>query len=464
MAELNFGLLTPPGSQSVGNAFVTGMDQATVARAQENQNALAQYTLSKAKREDELTNQLLGDLRSATTNDEIYRAYQRAGKGDVASKLRGEALTQTKTQGEIALQPTTLAAAKSKLLDDKLKQSRSFLATVDPADPNAPAQYIAWHKANHADPILGPALAAGGVTEAQAFAQIQDAISRGPDAFAKLVNQSKFSVEKFAELSKPTTQIVNQGGQKTAIQTTPLDGRPVPVGVFPDVPLPADVAAQKIANTIAGRTPAAPRPEQPPVAVEDPVTGKVVYVTREEALRNRMTPANTLEKPMTEGQRLKFNKDKVSDKDVVTGATVVANELEKLTDKLVGNPDKKIAPAPGLSRITGFNALTNAIALPSGDARKALQQLETFKGKIMALGRQLATQYGKLGPMAVQEWKFVSDAVEKIDPAAGNLDVQMRDVVRQAREYENRQKDRYDENYGSETLPPGKLEDPLKIR
>jgi hypothetical protein len=47
MAELNFGLLNPPGSQSIGNAFVTGMDQAAAARAQENQNALSQYTLAK---------------------------------------------------------------------------------------------------------------------------------------------------------------------------------------------------------------------------------------------------------------------------------------------------------------------------------------------------------------------------------------------------------------------------------
>jgi hypothetical protein len=65
MAELNFGLLTPPGSQNIGNAFVQGMDQAAVARARENQNALSQYTLGKARREDELSNQLLGDLRNA---------------------------------------------------------------------------------------------------------------------------------------------------------------------------------------------------------------------------------------------------------------------------------------------------------------------------------------------------------------------------------------------------------------
>ena len=51
MAELNFGLLTPPGSQSVGNAFVSGMDQAQQARLQEQhlQQSMQQNELAKAK-------------------------------------------------------------------------------------------------------------------------------------------------------------------------------------------------------------------------------------------------------------------------------------------------------------------------------------------------------------------------------------------------------------------------------
>ena len=137
MAELNFNLLTPPGSQSIGNAFVSGMDQAAVARAQENQNALAQYTLGKARREDELTNQLLGDLRNATTNDEIYRAYQRAGKGDVASKLRGEALTQDKTRLEIAGLPGTQSktvAETQKLTSESRNKAIGEVAGFPDAD------------------------------------------------------------------------------------------------------------------------------------------------------------------------------------------------------------------------------------------------------------------------------------------------------------------------------------------
>lgn len=194
------------------------------------------------------------------------------------------------------------------------------------------------------------------------------------------------------------------------------------------------------------------RAESPLVAIVGP-DGNPILVSREKAVGK--TPANTAEKPMTQAQRVKYTKDKVSDKNVVTGAFAVTGELEKLTDELVGNPDKKIAPASGLSSITGFSALTNPLALPSGDARKALQKLETFKGKIMALGRQLATQDGKLGNMAVQEWKFVSDAVQKIDPAAGNLDEQMRDVVRQAREYAQRQQSKYDDNYADDLTTQG---------
>ena len=195
---------------------------------------------------------------------------------------------------------------------------------------------------------------------------------------------------------------------------------------------------QRAAATRAPATPSAP------VAVIGP-NGTPILVSREKSFG--MTPANTAEKPMTQAQRVKYTKDKVSDKNVVTGAFAVTGELEKLTDELVGNPDKKIAPAPGLSSITGFSALTNPLALPSGDARKALQKLETFKGKIMALGRQLASQEGKLGNMAIQEWQMVSDAVQAIKPTAGNLDVQMRDVVRQARDLSRNLKDKFDLTY-----------------
>jgi hypothetical protein len=111
----------------------------------------------------------------------------------------------------------------------------------------------------------------------------------------------------------------------------------------------------------------------------------------------------------------------------------------------VGSPEKGIRPDPGLAGISGFQALIPS--LPTSNARKAQQKLETMKGKVMAFGRQLASLEGKLGNMAVQEWKFVSDSIQAIDPAAGNLDVQLRDIVRQAKNFANTVQERYDLTY-----------------
>jgi hypothetical protein len=269
----------------------------------------------------------------------------------------------------------------------------------------------------------------------------ENIIAFGQDALLQGLyteDQVKATVQQLLNLPAPDrVRILSQAG------ATAGELRPVAVGsslmttqgqllaTAPRQPqlLTPEEEAQKARIALAGRAPAQPRAESPLVPIVGP-DGSPILVSRENAVGK--TPANMVEKPMTQAQKVKYTKDKVSDKDVVAGALAVTGELEKLTDELVGNPDKKIAPAPGLSSITGFSALTNPLALPSGDARKALQKLETFKGKIMALGRQLASQEGKLGNMAVQEWKFVSDAVQKIDPAAGNLDVQMRDVVWQA--------------------------------
>jgi len=160
MAELNFGLLNPPGSQSIGNAFVQGMDQAAAARAQENQNALSQYTLGKARREDELSTQLLGELRKATTPEEIYRAYQRVGKPEIASKMQSEALTQEELRGKIRAQPGLMARTAEQTNADKAKTARE----------NATYAY---------ETISRLAALPGGATDQDITAAISDAGGRG---------------------------------------------------------------------------------------------------------------------------------------------------------------------------------------------------------------------------------------------------------------------------------------------
>lgn len=212
----------------------------------QQQNQLAQLQMQQAMREQESTNALNAAYRDAynpqTGDIDLNKLRQSLSAGGFGSKLPGiektlaelkkerltqqklegeiaaqpvalrkleseivgQGLTQKKLEGEISAQPTALAIAQANLVEAKLKQARSFLDTIDPTDPTAPEKYIAWHEANHRDPVLGPLLASRGITADQSRAQIAQAIQQGPKAFADLLNRSKIGTEKFMELAATT--------------------------------------------------------------------------------------------------------------------------------------------------------------------------------------------------------------------------------------------------------------------
>jgi hypothetical protein len=157
MAELNFGLLTPPGSQSIGNAFAHGMDQAAVARAQENQNALSQYTLSKAQREDAQQNELYNAVRQPGFKLDIGTAMRFGAPGLAAYKAQEEATTrgvdlQIK-RGTLAAQPNKQLLDESNLIDKSLDRYKGQAATVQ-----AVPAVEAYVRRTYADPVLNPYL------------------------------------------------------------------------------------------------------------------------------------------------------------------------------------------------------------------------------------------------------------------------------------------------------------------
>jgi len=217
---------------------------ASIQQAQQ-QNALAQYQLDAARREQASQNALNEAYRAAYDSQtgaiDMNRLRQTLSTGGFGSKLPGI----EKSMAEVETKRAQEAKAKTDLVDAKLKQSRGFLDTIDPADPTAPEKFIAWHEANHRDPVLGPVLAARGVTADQSRARIAQAIQQGPQAFAQLLTQSKLGTEKFMEMNKPTTQVIDQGGQRQVIQLPGLGGAPTTVGTYADVPLPSDVEAQR---------------------------------------------------------------------------------------------------------------------------------------------------------------------------------------------------------------------------
>lgn len=211
---------------------------AAIQNAQ-NQNALAQYQLGAAQRAE------AKDI--ARTN-----ALAQAGADDTAIANALLHSGDLKGYSEFVKTRRETMKADTELVDAKLKQSRSFLDTIDPNDPNAPQQYLAWHQANHADPVLGPVLKARGITAEQSLGRINDAIAKGPQAFAQLLAQSRLGTEKFMELNKPHTNVIDQNGQKVLVQSPGLGGAPTMAGTYADVPLPAAVEAQKLRIAKAG--------------------------------------------------------------------------------------------------------------------------------------------------------------------------------------------------------------------
>lgn len=348
-------------------------------------------------------------------------AFKRdAAQQEMAQASEMNALRRQQLTGQIQTQEETRARNRAA---EKTGMFRERLLRA----PNAAAARELV-KMQYSDPDLAPILSQGGTLE-QAIAEVPE----DPTEFERFRQQQAMGMAEWMKSQLPKT-------------------------VGNAIYLPAENRF-----VTAPREPAPVAPSAP-VAVMGP-DGRPQYVSREQAIGmtpftpaavkfvgggaggsgTRAAPAAPAPKPMTELQQQSQRKLMAADKTSVKASQSVVGELEKLTDELVGNPEKNIPPDRGLSGITGFQALIPS--MPKSDARKAQQKLETMKGKVMAFGRQLASLEGKLGNMAVQEWKFVSDSIQALDPAAGNLDVQLRDIVRQAKNFANTVQERYDMTY-----------------
>jgi hypothetical protein len=189
----------------------------------------------------------------------------------------------------------------------------------------------------------------------------------------------------------------------------------------------------------AGRAAATPAQPTPPVAVIDPATGQTIYVSREEALRNRMQPASaaTSLKPLTEGQAIKLRTDVSKD---YKAASTALTQMDDLLDSI-----DKVRTAPGLTAATGFT-VKYLPSFPEGKAAQAETRLANLRGKVTALGKATAAMSGAIGSIANQEWKILSDQIAVLDEVKGKgpLLEQINLVEQQARGAIDRIRDTYE--------------------
>jgi len=403
----------------------------------QQQNQLARMQMAEYERtrgeEDQLRNYL---AQSDFSKPEARAGLTKFGKTGLAYS---KALTEQDT-AKLAQQK-----ANVELLDAKLKQSRGFLDTLDPADPTAPARYLAWHEANHKDPIIGAALNARGVSAEQARQSIEAAIAKGPEAFAQMLNQSKLGTEKFMEMNKPTLTPQNLGGTVQILQTPGLGGQAtvVPGSTGAVTQTPAQIEQAKRDQQRLGL-------EAQRVGLE----GQRVELARQDSERK------------TQGLDVLPPKEVQKREAAFPQATSVIKGFETKSDSFVKDL-QKLRDHPGLSQITGLIAGRVPALTADGRAAQALYDKVVAKGGFQALQdlRDASKTGGALGNVSNQEGKQLTASFAAIDRRQDAKDVQaaIDDAIGSVQGAKTRMREAYDSTY-SYKAGSTPAADPLGIR
>lgn len=393
----------------------------------QQQNALAQLQMRQAEREQEATNALnraYAEAYNPQTGDvDINRLRTSLASGGYGSKLPDI----EKKLGEVKTQRLTQQKTEGEVLDAALKRSRGFLETLDPNAPGAAEAYIAWHEANHKDPIIGPALAARGVTADQSRGRIAQLIQT-PGGLARLINESKLGTEKFMELNKPQLSTTDLGGKVESRTFAPLTGELKTIGTQTKTMAPGE--AERIRN------------EGLRIGLE----GRRVAVLEENARREadpafqqRMGAARATGEAIAKG-----------DVAAVQALPKIINRAEegvRLIDELIGKRDSKTGkliegskPHPGFQNAVGATWLPGARFIPGTDAAGFMSRFDQIKGasfleafESLKGGGAITEKEGQKGTDAINRMSTSTDEKEFIRAA---MDLQ--DVIRKG--VENAQK------------------------
>jgi hypothetical protein len=384
----------------------------------QQQNALAQLQMQQAQREQEATNALNAAYREAynpqTGDVDINRLRTSLASGGFGSKLPDI----EKKLGEVKTQRLTQQKTEGEVLDAALKRSRGFLETLDPNAPGAAEAYIAWHEANHKDPIIGPALAARGVTADQSRGRIAQLIQT-PGGLARLINESKLGTEKFMELNKPQLSTTDLGGKVESRTFEPLTGELKTIGTQQKTMAPGE--AERIKN------------EGLRIGLE----GRRVAVLEENA-RREADPAFQQRMGAARATGEAIAKGDVAAQQALPKIIGRAEEGVRLIDELIGKRDSKgrliegSKPHPGFENAVGATWLPGSRFVPGTDAAGFMSRFDQIKGasfleafESLKGGGAITEKEGQKGTDAINRMSTSTDEKEFIRAA---MDLQ--DVIR----------------------------------
>lgn len=347
----------------------------------QQQNALAQLQMRQAEREQEATNALnraYAEAYNPQTGDvDINRLRTSLASGGYGSKLPDI----EKKLGEVKTQRLTQQKTEGEVLDAALKRSRGFLETLDPNAPGAAEAYIAWHEANHKDPIIGPALAARGVTADQSRGRIAQLIQT-PGGLARLINESKLGTEKFMELNKPQLSTTDVGGEVVSRTFAPLTGELKTIGTQKKTMAPGE--AERIRNEglrigLEGRRVAVL--EENARREADPAFQQrmgAARATGEAIAKGDVAAVQALPKVISRAEEgVRLIDELIGKRDSKTGALLDVETVDPRTGKTVKVKSK---PHPGFQNAVGATWLPGARFIPGTDAAGFMSRFDQIKG------------------------------------------------------------------------------------
>lgn len=356
---------------------------AAIQQAQ-NQNALAQFQLGAAQREEAATNALSQAYQSAynpeTGELDRNKLRQSLATGGFGAKIPGV----EKALGDLDTQALARQKAQGDLVEQRLKLSRQGLETV-----STPEEYLAWHEANHRDPVLGKYLADRGITAETSRANIMSKLST-PDGFAQLLRNSALGLEKSME-QHFAEQNLGGATRTVAMPKYAVAGAPSQAAV-----VPGSEAVKTLAPGEAERI----NLDRARVNLEQ----RRVNLAEEEAKLKREGIEGIAPKELQKREAA-FPAATQSLKGFETKSDSFIKDLEALRDH------------PGLSQITGIAAGRLPGLTAEGRAAQALYDKIVAKGGFQALQdlRDASKTGGALGNVSNQEGKQLTASFAAID-------------------------------------------------
>ena len=433
MAELNFNALARPGPRGFLQGFQQGQEQRMTEDINRTNLETGRFKLDELKRDRAEMMQLQDKLKGMGQDpdlDKFMDVYISSGRPDYV-KLGLEGKQKLKEQrefarlvgGDMAAPAAEPAPALAFGMLAGAQPSGDYTSTQtmgrvpgvvttpipDAAPMNALAPTAPTPAAAPANALANPN--AGQVQQTQKrINDLMQFAAANPGMAGQAMSQAKLLQDQLELYSRrgqnePADAVMMQ---KLGYPLTPAGYQAYRDAQRQERMLSPDEEAQRVRIATASRAPAQPRAEQPLEKVVDPATGKIVFASREEALRGRMTPATAMESlPPKEIQKREaaFPQATSAVKGIEAKATGFIKDLEELRDH------------PGLSSITGIAAGRLPGITAEGRAAQAIYDKIVAKGGFQALQemRDASKTGGALGNVSNQEGTQLKASFAAVD-------------------------------------------------